>query len=112
MREDLKDNKDWIELKAMLQFVEKKILRIMDIRGWMSQKDFEEQVKDLLFDRHVILNKMFRMHVTEQEVVRFCEVNDRLTALTRQMFANHRALMETPYINTLEEIDPDCFVEV
>ncbi len=112
MKNELKDDKEWIELKAKLQFVEEKILRIMDINGWMSQKDLEEQVKDLLLDRHVILNKMFRMHVTEQEVVRFCEVNDRLTALTRQMFANHRALLKTRYVNSIEDKDPDCFVEV
>jgi hypothetical protein len=46
MRKELKDNKEWVELKAKLQFVEGKILRILDIRGWMSQKDLEEQVKD------------------------------------------------------------------
>ena len=99
-------------MKATLQFVEKKTLRITDIGGWMSQKNLEEQGKDLLLDRHVILNKMFRMHVTGQEVARFRVVNDQLTALTRQMFADHRALMETPYVNSLEDKDPDCFVEV
>ncbi len=112
MNKELINNKEWIELKATLQFVEKKILLIMEINGWMSQKDLEEQVKDLLLDRHVILNKMFHMHVTEQEVARFREVNDRLTSLTRQMFADHRALMETPYVNSLEDVDSDCFVEV
>jgi hypothetical protein len=55
---------------------------------------------------------MFRMHITEQEVARFREVNDRLTALTRQMFADHRALMKTRYINSIDKKDPDCFVEV
>ena len=106
------NSKEWIELRAKLQFVEEKILRIMDISGWVSHKDLEEQVKDLLLDRHVILNKMFRMHVTEQEVARFREVNDQLTALTRQMFADHRALMETPYVNSLEDVDAAYFVEV
>ena len=112
MSKGLIDNKEWIELGAKLQFVEDKILRIMEIRGWMSQKELEELVKDYLLDRHVILNKMFRMHITEQEVARFREVNDRLTALTRQMFANHRALMKTRYVNSIEDKDPDCFVEV
>ena len=112
MNKELKDNKEWVELKAKLQFVEGKILRILDIRGWMSQKELEELVKDYLLDRHFILNKMFRMHITEQEVARFREVNDRLTALTRQMFANHRALMKTRYVNAIEDKDPACFVEV
>ena len=112
MGKELKYNKEWIELRAVLQFVEKKILRIMDINGWMSQKDLEEQVKVFLLDRHVILNNMFRIHVTEQEVARFREVNERLTALTRQLFADHRALMETPFVNSLEDEDPACFVEV
>lgn len=112
MKKELIDTKGWIELRATLQFVEKKILQIMEIRGWMSQKDLEEQVKDLLLDRHVILNKMFRIHITEQEVARFREVNDRLTALTRQMFANHRALLKTRYVNSIEDKDPACFVEV
>lgn len=112
MTNELINNMTWIELSATLQFVEGKVLRVMDIGGWMSQKDLEEQVKGLLFDRHAILNKMFRMHITKQEVARFQEVNDRLTALTRQMFADHRALMESPYINSLENIDPACFVEV
>lgn len=112
MNKELKDNKEWVELKAKLQFVEGKILRILDIRGWMSQKELEELVKDYLLDRHVILNKMFRMHITEQEVARFREVNERITALTRQMFANHKALLKTRYVNSIEDKDPDCFVEV
>lgn len=112
MNKELKDNKEWVELKAKLQFVEGKILRILDIRGWMSQKELEELVKDYLLDRHVILNKMFRMHITEREVARFREVNERITALTRQMFADHSALMETPFVNSLEDKDPDCLVYV
>ena len=76
MNKELKDNKEWIELQARLRFVEEKILGIMDVNGWMMNREFEEQVKDLLSDRHVIMNKMFRMHVTEQEVARFREVND------------------------------------
>ena len=81
----LKDSKEWIGLKATLQFVEDKILRMMDNHGWMMKKDIEEQVKELLSDRHFIMGKMFRMHVTEQEVARFREVNDHLLDLTRKM---------------------------
>lgn len=112
MRNDWMNNTKWVELKATLQFVEGKILDIMDNGGWMFHKDLADQVKDLLHDRHFILNKMFRLHVTEQEVARFREVNDRLTALTRQMFADHRVLMESHYVNSLEETDPACSVEV
>ena len=93
MMDTLKDNKEWIELKATLQFVEDKMLRIMDNQGWMMKKELEEQVKELLSDRHFILGKMFRLHVTEQEVLRFREVNDHLLELTRKMFGEHMKLL-------------------
>lgn len=89
----LKDNKEWIELKATLQFVEDKINRITDNHPWLSNKELTEQVKELLSDRHFILGKMFRLHVTEQEVVRFREVNDHLLELTRKMFGEHMKLL-------------------
>ena len=89
----LKDNKEWIELKATLQFVEDKILRIIDDDSWMMKKEIAEQVKELLSDRHFIMGKMFRLHVTEQEVARFREVNDHLLELTRNMFSEHAKLL-------------------
>ena len=92
---DLLKKKEWIELKATLQFVEDKILRIMDNHGWMMKKELEEQVKELLSDRHFILGKMFRMHITEQEVTRFREVNDNLLKLTRKMFSEHAKLLDS-----------------
>ena len=95
MIDALKDNKEWIELKATLQFVEDKMLRIMDNQGWMMKKELEEQVKELLSDRHFIMNKMFRLHVTEQEVTRFREVNDHLLELTRKMFGEHMKLLDS-----------------
>ena len=95
MIDALKDNKEWIGLKATLRFVEDKMLRIMDNQGWMMKKELEEQVKELLSDRHFILGKMFRLHVTEQEVVRFREVNDHLLELTRKMFGEHMKLLES-----------------
>ena len=91
----LKDNKEWIGLKATLQFVEDKINRITDNHTWVSKKELTEQVKELLSDRHFILGKMFRLHVTEQEVVRFREVNDHLLELTRKMFGEHMKLLDT-----------------
>ena len=95
MIDALKDNKEWIELKATLQFVEDKMLRIMDNQGWMMKKELEEQVKELLSDRHFILGKMFRIHVTEQEVARFREVNDHLLKLTCKMFSEHVKLLDS-----------------
>ena len=95
MMDTLKDNKEWIELKATLQFVEDKINRITDNHTWVSKKELTEQVKELLSDRHFILGKMFRLHVTEQEVVRFREVNDHLLELTRKMFGEHMKLLES-----------------
>ena len=95
MIDALKDKKEWIELKATLRFVEDKILRIMDNHGWMMKKELEEQVKELLSDRHFIMNKMFRLHVTEQEVTRFRDVNDHLSELTRKMFSEHVKLLDS-----------------
>ena len=94
MMNALKDNKEWIGLKATLQFVEDKILRIMDNQGWMMKKETEELVKELLSDRHFIMGKMFRLHVTEQEVARFRDVNDHLLELTRNMFSEHVKLLD------------------
>ena len=95
MMDAFKDNKEWIGLKATLRFVEDKMLRIMDNHGWMMKKELEEQVKELLSDRHFILGKMFRLHVTEQEVTRFRDVNDHLSELTRKMFSEHVKLLDS-----------------
>ena len=95
MIEALKENKEWIELKATLQFVEEKILSTIDFNGWMMKKEIEEQVKELLSDRHFLMGKMFRLHVTEQEVVRFREVNNHLQELTRKMFFEHKELLDS-----------------
>ena len=95
MIDALKDNKEWIELKATLQFVEDKILSTIDFDGWAMKKELEEQVKELLSDRHFILDKMFRLHVTEQEVARFRDVNDHLLELTRKMFREHAKLLDS-----------------
>lgn len=95
MMDTLKDNKEWIELKATLQFVEDKINRITDNHTWASKKELSEQVKELLSDRHFIMNKMFRLHVTEQEVTRFRDVNDHLSELTRKMFSEHVKLLDS-----------------
>jgi len=51
MSKELKDNKEWIELRTTLRFVEEKICHIMEHDGWMMKKDLGKQVKDLLFDR-------------------------------------------------------------
>ena len=91
----LKDNKEWIELKATLQFVEDKINRITDNHTWVSKKELTEQVKDLLSDRHFVMNKMFRLHVTEHEIVRFRGVNGHLQELTRKMFCGHKKLLDS-----------------
>ena len=90
----LKNNKEWIGLKATLQFVEDKLLSTIDYDSWMMKKEIAEQVKELLSDRHFILGKMFRLHVTEQEVVRFREVNDHLLELTRKLFSDHAKLLD------------------
>lgn len=112
MNKELKDRKEWIELQATLHFVEEKILDIMDVNGWMMNKEFEEQVKDLLFDRHVIMNKMFRMHVTEQEVARFREVNDHLLDLTQRLYDGHSSLMDFLCVNHIESCYPGTVIQV
>ena len=95
MMDTLKDNKEWIGLKATLQFVEDKLLSTIDYDNWMMKKEIAEQVKKLLSERHFILGKMFRLHVTEQEVVRFREVNDHLLELTRKLFSEHEKLLDS-----------------
>ena len=95
MMDTLKDNKEWIELKATLRFVEDKILHIIDNQGWMMTKELQEQVEDLLSDRHFIMDKMFRLHVTEQEVTCICKVNAHLQELTRKMFNEHKQLLDS-----------------
>jgi hypothetical protein len=61
----------------------------------MMTKELQEQVEDLLSDRHFIMDKMFRLHVTEQEVLRFREVNDHLQELSRKMFNEHKQLLDS-----------------
>ena len=112
MNKELKDRKEWIELQATLHFVEEKILGIMDMNGWMLHKELEEQVKDLLSDRHIILNKMFRLHVTEQEVMRFREVNDHLLDLTQRLYDGHSSLMDFLCVNHIESCYPGTVIQV
>ena len=112
MNKKLKDNKEWIEQKATLRFVEEKILGIMDVNGWMWLKELKEQVKDLLSDRHVIMNKMFRMYVTEKEVARFREVNDHLLDLTQQLYDGHDVLMDFLCVNFIESCCPGTIIQV
>ncbi len=100
----LNDNKEWIELKASLQFVEDKILRTIDYDGWAMKKELAEQVKELLSDRHFILGKMFRLHVTEQEIARFRDVNEHLLELTRKMFGEHMKLLESLKDNPISSV--------
>ena len=108
MNDDLK----WVELKATLRFVEEKILRITEINGWESTKELYEQVKDLLNDRHYILNKMFQLHVTEQEVERFREVNAHLLELTHEMFDEHLKILKFLEENHFDGSIPACDIEV
>jgi hypothetical protein len=95
MFDALIDNKEWIELKATLRFVEDKILSTIDFEGWMMKKELEEQVRDLLTGRHFVMNKMFRLHVTEHEIARLREVNGHLQELTRKMFCEHKKLLDS-----------------
>lgn len=75
--------------------MEGKILSTTDNDGWMMKKEIAEQVKELLSERHFIINKMFRLHVTEQEVKRFREVDDHLLELTCKMFSDHAKLLDS-----------------
>ena len=112
MNSDLMQNQKWIEQKAKLQFVEEKILRITDINGWVGTKDLYEQVKDLLCDRHYILNQMFRMHITDQETERFHEVNWHLSELSQDLFSEHRKTVEFFSVNYFDGVTLCCSVEV
>ena len=104
MMNALKDNKEWIGLKATLLFVEDKILSTIDYDNWMMKKEIAEQVKEQLSERHFILGKMFRLHVTEQEVARFRDVNYHLLELTRKMFSDHAKLLDFLNINPVVSV--------
>ena len=106
------DNLKWVELKATLRFVEEKILRITEINGWTSTKELYEQVKDLLNDRYCILNKMFRLHITEQEIERFREVNSHLLELTNELFKEHLKMLEFLNGNHLDEVTTVSYIEL
>ena len=108
----MNDNLKWVELKATLQFVEEKILRITEINGWVSTKELHEQVKDLLRDRHNILNQMFQLHINEDEIKRFLEVNNHLLKLSQEMFIEHRKMVEFLTVNFFEGVTPGSSVEV
>ena len=108
----MNDNLKWVELKATLQFVEEKILRITEINGWVSTKELYEQVKDLLNDRHYILNKMFRLHINEDEIERFQEVNSHLLKLSQEMFEEHQKMVEFLTVNFFEGVTPGSTVVV
>ena len=140
--EALKDNKEWIELKANLQSVEDKILELkanlqfvedkifstydlalkeeqeeqvnIDTHGLFAlKKELEEQIKELLPDRHFIMDKMFRLHVTEQEIARFREVNAHLLDLTRKLFSEQEKLLDSLEGNPVLSVtcSGDVFVE-
>ncbi len=110
MLNELKENREWIGLKASLRFVEDKILKTMDLDGWMMKKELEEKVKELLSDRHFIMGKMFRLHVTEQEVALFRDVNNHLLELTRKMFCEHKKLLDS--VNGNSELSGACWDDV
>lgn len=108
----MNDNLKWVELKATLRFIEEKVLRITEINGWERIKELYEQVKDLLGDRHYILNQMFRLHITEREIERFREVNAHLLELSRQLFKEHHKLVECLETNPIRDIAPNGTIEV
>lgn len=108
----MNDDFKWVELKATLRFIEEKVLRITEINGWVSKKELYEQVKDLLGDRHYILNQMFRLHINEDEIERFQEVNNHLLKLSQEMFEEHRKMVKFLMVNFFEGVTPGSTVEV
>ena len=66
----------------------------------------------MLGDRHYILNKMFRLHITEREIERFHEVNAHLLELSRQLFKEHHNLVECLETNPIRVIAPNGTIEV
>ena len=85
---------DTAELRQKLQAVEKEILRIAKPFDGLTDDASIELVRDHLEERAWILNRMFGLHVTEAEVRRFEEVNERLLRLTQDFNQRHRDLQQ------------------
>lgn len=91
---DLMDNQGFKELKKSLQTVEGKILKLCETDEWGKNQSTMQKAWRLIESRHKIMDRMFRLHVTEQETCRFREINDHLLAMTIRMFDEHRRIFK------------------
>ena len=94
-------------LRERLQAIEKDILRIAKPFDGLLDDASIKVVHDHLENRAWILNRMFGLHVTEAEVRRFEEVNERLTQLTQDFNHRHQELQQQ--ISSLHMYDGEPF---
>lgn len=87
---------DAATLRQMLAQCENEIMRLAKDGGhcYYWPQDCEEDVREELGTRAVILNHMFALHCTPAEVRRFAEVNAALLKLEQQLKEWHNQLQE------------------
>ena len=81
-------------LRRRLHAVEEEIIRIAKPFDHIMNDAEEELVCEHLSTRSYILNRMFELHVTEAEVHRFEDVNERLFNLTKDFNKRHQDLQQ------------------
>lgn len=94
---------------------------------WESSKDELEIVAALLGRRYYALSKMFEIHCSDAEVARIETLNERLLALTGDMFDRtsrvYRHILDLPVDEKVDDIDvkgelrywsdgPDCILRL
>lgn len=94
-------------LRQHLQKIEADIIRIAKPFDGLLDDASIKAVRDHLDNRAWTLNKMFELHVTQAEVRRFEEVNERLLQLTQDFNNRHRQLQEQ--MSVLQSFDGEPF---
>lgn len=93
-------------LRHCLQNIESDVMRIAKPFDGLADGTSVRVVRDHLENRAWTLNRMFGLHVTEAEVRRFEEVNERLTQLTQDFNQRHRDLQQQIAILRMYDGEP------
>lgn len=87
---------EWKKLRDSLQVIEKKILKTMEENDWHAEISRSE----LLLGRQAIMDKMFRLHITEHETALFREKNNYLHKMCSRLRVEHLQLVQYYSNNT------------